>query len=83
MRLIPMSQFVENVEIGQSWPLMTSDNLTFDLTLKLTELVSSYLYMLFWVPLTTCRYMALEPSWGLSMTPRQVVEDLEAQKDAG
>ena len=51
----------KNVEIGQIWPLVTSGDLTFDLTLKVTEVVSSWFLTLFRMPLTACRYVAQEP----------------------
>ena len=52
----------QNVEIVNILPLVTSGDLTFDLTQKMTEVFSSLFLTLFRLPLTACRYVAQEPS---------------------
>ena len=42
---------------------MTSGDLNFDLTEKLTEVFPSLFLPLFRLPLTVCRYVAQEPSY--------------------
>ena len=50
------------VEIGKIWPLMTSGDLTFDLTKKWPRYFLHYFFTFFRMPLTACHYVAHEPS---------------------
>ena len=65
---------------------MTSGDLTFDLTKKLTEVISSLFLTLFRTPPSAYRYVAQEPSYkgGCSNTPpQQGVEIQDPQQGAG
>ena len=51
-----------DLQIGEFWPLMTSSDLTLDLTKKVTDVISSLFLTLFRTPPFPYRYVAQEPS---------------------